>query len=248
MRIDIIDKKDIILEMVKDLRPKSEICRFLRCKQETLNRYLNDWGVNYSGNIGRKGISHFEQRRNINYYLNNEIYITTHNLKNRLLREGLKEHVCESCKLTEWLGDKIPIELHHIDGNRYNNNLNNLQILCPNCHSKTDNNSGKGTIKLLPNQKDRANMYRKKKSPRKKLKTHYCKCGKSIDKRSKFCKSCNPKLSLRRVNRPPMDLLLMEVKELGYSATGRKYGVSDNAIRKWIKFYEKSLIIKCRNW
>lgn len=239
MRIDIIDKREEILEMVKDLRPKSEICRFLNCKQETLNKYLNDWGIEYSGNIGRRGIPHLEQRRNIYHYLNNEIFITTHNLKNKLLQEGLKEHRCESCRLDEWLGDRIPIELHHVDGNKYNNNLDNLQILCPNCHSKTDNNSGKGTIRLSSDQKVRARLYRKKKSPRSKLKTHYCKCGKLIDKRSKSCKSCVLKITLRRVERPSLDILLNEVQELGYCATGRKYGVTDNAIRKWIKSYQK---------
>ena len=43
----------------------------------------------------------------------------------------------------------------------------------------------------------------------------------------------------RKVNRPPYDQLIQEIKELGYSAVGRKYNVSDNAIRKWVKTYEK---------
>ena len=128
MRIDIIEKKEEILKMVKENKSKSEICRYLQCKQETLNRYLMDWEIKYSGNKGRKGFTHLEQRRNIYHYLNNEIFITTHNLKNKLLQEELKEHRCESCGLTEWMGGKIPIELHHIDGDKYNNNLKNLQI------------------------------------------------------------------------------------------------------------------------
>jgi len=56
----------------------------------------------------------------------------------------VKEHRCERCGLTEWQGEKIPLEVHHIDGNRRNNELSNLQLLCPNCHSLTDNFRGKG--------------------------------------------------------------------------------------------------------
>lgn len=47
------------------------------------------------------------------------------------------------CTLSEWMGEKLPLELHHIDGDRFNNQLENLQILCPNCHSLTPNHSKK---------------------------------------------------------------------------------------------------------
>lgn len=60
-------------------------------------------------------------------------------LKWRLINEGYKEYKCEKCGLTEWLGGDLPIELHHINGDKEDNNLSNLQILCPNCHSLTDN-------------------------------------------------------------------------------------------------------------
>jgi len=64
-------------------------------------------------------------------------------LKNRLISEGFKEHKCEKCERYEWLGDIIPIELHHINGNCRDNRLENLQILCPNCHTLTDNYGSK---------------------------------------------------------------------------------------------------------
>lgn len=55
----------------------------------------------------------------------------------------IKEHRCENCGLDTWLGKKIPLEVHHIDGNRRNNDLNNLQLLCPNCHYLTDTYRGR---------------------------------------------------------------------------------------------------------
>lgn len=71
-------------------------------------------------------------------------------LRQRLISEGFKPHTCEKCGLSEWLGQPIPIELHHIDGNPHNHSLNNLQILCNNCHTLTDNYRGKGrTIPLI---------------------------------------------------------------------------------------------------
>lgn len=60
---------------------------------------------------------------------------------------SLREHKCECCGLEQWQGKPIPLELHHIDGDRYNNELDNLQLLCPNCHSQTPNYRGKGIIK-----------------------------------------------------------------------------------------------------
>lgn len=58
-------------------------------------------------------------------------------IRKRLLKE--RGHQCQCCGLTEWLGLPIMIELHHIDGDRWNNNRTNLQLLCPNCHAMTAN-------------------------------------------------------------------------------------------------------------
>ena len=59
-------------------------------------------------------------------------------LKKRLYEEGLKTANCELCNISNWLGNPISLELHHVDGNRQNHSLNNLKLLCPNCHSQTD--------------------------------------------------------------------------------------------------------------
>ena len=64
---------------------------------------------------------------------------SSYSLKNRLFKLDYKEKVCEMCDNTEWMGKPIPLELHHINGNKFDNRIENLQILCPNCHSFTDN-------------------------------------------------------------------------------------------------------------
>ena len=63
----------------------------------------------------------------------------TYKLKQRLLKEGVKTNRCEKCGITEWNNESINMELHHIDGDRTNHLLNNLEMICPNCHSQTDN-------------------------------------------------------------------------------------------------------------
>lgn len=66
-------------------------------------------------------------------------------LKNRLINEGLKESRCEECGITEWRGKPLSMELHHVNGDGSDNRLENLRLLCGNCHAQTDNWGGKGT-------------------------------------------------------------------------------------------------------
>lgn len=71
--------------------------------------------------------------------LNNKYpHYQAYKLKNRLIKEGYKENKCEICGISNWNDKELKMELHHKDGNKYNNSLENLIILCPNCHSQTD--------------------------------------------------------------------------------------------------------------
>jgi len=71
-------------------------------------------------------------------------------LKSRLLRLGLKEDRCELCGIADWRGRPLAITLHHANGDRLDNRLENLQLLCPNCHSQTDNYGGRNGANKLP--------------------------------------------------------------------------------------------------
>lgn len=82
-------------------------------------------------------------------YLNNEIQIRSSQLKKRLLSEGLFVRICSSCLNAKWLGQPIPLELDHIDGNHSDNQLSNLRLLCPNCHALTPTYRGKNRASKL---------------------------------------------------------------------------------------------------
>jgi hypothetical protein len=89
-------------------------------------------------------------KRPIEDYLSNLHPIGSNSLRKRLIREGLKESKCECCGITEWNGKAAPLELDHIDGNHHDNRLENLQILCPNCHAQTETYRGKNRRKVNP--------------------------------------------------------------------------------------------------
>lgn len=163
----------------------------------------------------------------------NSTYSRSH-LKRRLYEAGLKERLCEICGQDEtWQGRAMGLILDHINGIRDDHRLENLRIVCPNCAATLDTHCGrKNKIRLEPKQ--------------------CLRCGTSFIPRyesQRYCsRSCGnrwerprytPQTKLRGVDRPPLDQLLAEIDELGYSAVGRKYGVSDNAIRKWVRQYER---------
>jgi DNA-binding CsgD family transcriptional regulator len=72
-----------------------------------------------------------------------DTYRGRYSLKLRLLREGLKENRCERCGLAAWRDQPLTLALHHVNGRRDDNRLANLELLCPNCHSQTENFAGR---------------------------------------------------------------------------------------------------------
>jgi hypothetical protein len=71
------------------------------------------------------------------------------NLKRRLIAAGLKDGTCEECGIGEWRGRPLSLALHYVNGDGLDNRLANLRLLCPNCHSQTDNFAGKGVVREL---------------------------------------------------------------------------------------------------
>ncbi len=133
------------------------VCRALGCNPRTgsqthAKKRAVKAGVDFShftGQNWKKG-KVFGPKRPVQYYLlKNGPFVKSHDLKLRLIKEGLKEAKCESCLLDSWCGNKIPLELDHVDGDHNNNELTNLRILCPNCHAMTDTYCGKNIGRVV---------------------------------------------------------------------------------------------------
>lgn len=218
-REDILNRKEEILQWISENKSKAFICRELKCKPETLNSYLEKMGIHYAGNQSHKGEKMNTSYKKAEDYIKNE-NVKSHILKQKLIREGLKEEKCEICGVSEWQGVKLPLELHHKDCDHFNNNFNNLMILCPNCHSIQEGNSGANVGKYSKN---------------------CCiDCGIEISKNSKRCKSCASKEENKpqqKVQRPSREELKDLIRNKPFIQIGKMFGVSDNAIRKWCDAY-----------
>lgn len=194
----------------------------------------------------------------------------------------LRDWKCEKCGRTEWEGQKIPLCIHHIDGNHINNQIENLQVLCPNCHAQTDNYCGRNKNKRSPitdeqfiialrqttsirqalqklginyaakyyydkaheliekydivQKPKKETAIKKQKEKVQKEPNHCIDCGKIINNRSQRCEDCEHKRQ-RKTEWPQRDELKKLIRVQPFSAIGKMYNVSDNAIRKWCKNY-----------
>lgn len=154
-------------------------------------------------------------------------YTKTSGLAKKLFDAGIKEARCEECGLTEWNGKPIVFQTHHINGDPTDNRIENLKILCPNCHSQTDNFCKHKNKKLPILKKEKKCKY----------------CGKTYDGKTLFCSNeCKRKFLAEKLGHsenPPTkeDIISMFSMGLNFCEMGRRFNISDNAIRKWCKKY-----------
>jgi hypothetical protein len=188
------------------------------------------------------GVSNSGVKKDTSEYLIKGSKITSFKLKNKLLKEGYKEHKCENpeCGLTEWHGKPIPLELHHINGDNTDNRLENLQLLCPNCHSLTDTYGGKNQklnkrskalttidkekiLKVSEESNSIREVVKKTKHAERTVKKVLENAEKKINKNDK----------VKEENDKKVPLIIDSIKRTrSYTGTAREFGVTDNAIKK----------------
>lgn len=214
-------KKEDIEDAVRQSTSYMEVLRKLSINTsgnngETLKRKIKEYGID---------VSHFTfhaksltTKKSVYEYLAENSNIHTFKLKEKLLAEGLKENKCEICGTTEWMGKPISCQLHHINGNNRDNRLENLQMLCPNCHSQTDNYCGQAN---------------KSKDEEK----HYCEdCGRELKtKNARYCLSCASKRRGKITLKKEEFIGVLKRNNGNRLQASRELGVSETAIRKCCK-------------
>ena len=182
-----------------------------------VRRLAQELGVELKFTYKRNVLSNHNPRIEIKDILvENSTYKDATKLKKRLFKEGIKEYKCERCGITEWQGKPISLQIHHINGVHNDNRLENIQILCPNCHSQTNTYSGKNSNREVNTKYNKS------------LSKKYINKEKWLELREKIWVN----------NHPSKDTLCNIFKEVGsFRGVGKLYSVSDNAIRKWFEHY-----------
>ncbi len=155
-------------------------------------------------------------------FCKNSVSIQGQPLKKRLIFDKGWKDECVICGLkAEWNGKPITLQVDHINGSFNDNRLENLRILCPNCHSQTDTYAGRRNSLEKPNCKT---------------------CGKQVGHGNDRCRTCanhetGKKLFGKntKIDWPPTEELKEMVNKEPYTTVAKRLGVSDNAIRKRIK-------------
>lgn len=153
-------KKENLEKIIKESFSYAEVLRKIGLANvgsnlTTLRKYVAKYMINidhFTGKQWNKGKTEADNfiigKIPIDKIFSNQVGIRPCNLKEKLFKLGYKDRKCEICGCDEmWQGKPLTLELHHIDGNHYNNSLENLQILCPNCHSQTNSYRRRNAIR-----------------------------------------------------------------------------------------------------
>jgi len=210
--------------------------KWLDAKIEKLKIDTSHW----LGQGHLKGKTHNWSRRipTEDILVENSSYVNSTNLKMRLLKEGLLKYKCSECGIDEWNDKPLSLQLEHKNGIHTDNRIENLCLLCPNCHSQTPTYCGKNgkTVNIkqdLLSLKDTSNV----KAGYRKIKINKCiDCDKIISDCGIRCKSCAGfKNNPPKISWPLDEDLLQMVQNSNYTKVAKELGVSDNAVRKRLK-------------
>jgi Zn finger protein HypA/HybF involved in hydrogenase expression len=259
--------KDKLEQIVRESYSFAEVLRKIGLRDvgsnfKTIKKYIGKYNIDTShfrGQTWNKGMSYtdYAAYNKLENILKENTNFNSDVLKYRLVKEGLKQWKCEKCGNEGiWEGKKLVLEVHHINGVNTDNRLENLQLLCPNCHAQTDHYRGKNLKSFkndLANQKykdfieGKFDVYNIDSSINNKNKNDKSK----HNEPKRFCKCCGKELNRKQLYFcsikcasefysiiPDIDSLINAFKKYkNFSQVAKHFDVSDNAVRKWTNKY-----------
>jgi HNH endonuclease len=203
---------------------------------KTVRKYVDRWNVptdHFDPDAGRRRAGRIRLQPLEEVLVEHSTY-KRQSLKRRLYDEGLKMRACELCgQGEEWRGRRMALILDHVNGVSDDNRLENLQIVCPNCAATLDTHCGRKPVSSEPRACLVCDEVFAPHYPQHRYCSRECVAAAARDRQRGV-----PRPETRKAERPPYDVLMAEIAARGYSAVGRRYGVSDNAVRKWVHWYE----------
>lgn len=183
--------------------------------------------------------------------IENSKKVLGHSLKKRIIKYGLLINECDECKLKNiWNNKPIVLQIDHINGNHFDHRLENLRLLCPNCHSQTLTFCSKNSRIIGP-------IYKKELVGKatvipiiKELKKCSICSSEVKDYRAKYCVKCyrdhrselqSHYVRKTKIEWPSVNELLERLKTTSYLQLGHELGISDNAIRKHLKYHKQKI-------
>lgn len=153
-----------VLKVLPNSNSLNDVCYNLGLKgvnwyykkiKDIIKKYNID--ISHFGTLKKTNVHNFTKLSDVEYF-SNGTHRSGRNMLERLIKDRYKEHKCENCNRSEWEEQPIPLQIHHINGDHFDNRIENLQVLCPNCHSLTDTFCKKNCI-----DKRRKNQIKKEK-------------------------------------------------------------------------------------
>jgi hypothetical protein len=153
----------------------------------------------------------------------NSAYTSMSRLKTRVVESGLLTYECSSCGIKDWNNSMISLHLDHINGDRGDHRLENLRLLCPNCHSQTPTYAGRNSKGVLSSRRSTGGRVRQ-----------CAHCGASTANK-KYCSNSCAHTARRLRKRPTADALRKLIWAKPTTEIAKEFGVSDVAVGKWCK-------------